>query len=439
LEIAAPGVESMNSDIEASAASHDAHPIMLLPAVTGFYFAFRVFFVVLAVHVLHADPQVGVAFSLVLNFLLLGVVVFDSLGPAPRTVGQILRLPCFFWVLFFLGFSGCSLIWSVAVSLPAAAAFWGAMAADVAIVVLLLRTGPIVEVSSSLMKGFVYGTCCIALIAWIMPAQSDLRLGDDEVIGPNAIGYACAFAIFLAEYLIQVRHEQKRWRLPVLLLALTLLRSLSKTSIIAFAIGQTLILFRNKSIPRKTKTMLIVGLLLTIVVFWGLLASYYDAYTGAAYQAETLTGRIGIWLYILNEAVQSPWIGHGFHSVWKVIPPFGVDQFEARHAHNELLQQFYTYGAVGVLMLTGLYLSFYRRARKLREPSLRVLLLGLLVFGIIRGLTDTDTFDLTLPLWSIAMFSAIMAEADLSHSAQSNPSPASPPFLPLPSQDASVG
>ena len=428
----------MNSDTEASAASHDAHPIMLLPAVIGFYFSFRVFFVVLAVHVLQADPQVGVMFSLVLNFLLLGAVALNSLGPAPRTVGEILRLPCFFWVLFFLGFSGCSLIWSVTASLPAAAIFWGAMAADVAIVVLLLRTGPVLEVSSSLMKGFVYGTCCIALIVWIMPAQSDLRLGDDEVIGPNAIGYACAFSIFLAEYLIQVRHEHRRWRLPVLLLAVTLLRSLSKTSIIAFAAGQTVILFRNKSITRKTKTMLGVGLLLTVVVFWGLLASYYDAYTGAAYQAETLTGRIGIWGYILIEAIERPWIGHGFHSVWKVIPPFGSDRFEARHAHNELLQQFYSYGAVGVIMLTGLYLSFYRKARKLREPSLRLLLLGLLLFVIVRGLTDTDTFDLTLPLWSIAMFSAIMAEANLSHPAQSDPSPASQRFLPLPSQDASV-
>ena len=90
-------------------------------------------------------------------------------------------------------------------------------------------------------------------------------------------------------------------------------------------------------------------------------------------------------------------------------------------------------------MLTGLYLSFYRQARKLREPSLRVLLLGLLVFVIIRGLTDTETFDLTLPLWSIAMFSAIMAETKLSHPAQSVSSHAPQPGLAQPAPGESFG
>jgi len=146
-------------------------------------------------------------------------------------------------------------------------------------------------------------------------------------------------------------------------------------------------------------------------VFWGLLASYYNVYTSAGDQPDTLTGRVGIWAYILNEAVNKPWIGHGFHSVWKVIPPFGPDQFEARHAHNELLQQFYAYGVVGVCMFIGLYHSFYRQARKLPISPLRALLLGLLVFAIVRGFADTEAFDLSLPLWVIAMFSAIMVES----------------------------
>lgn len=383
-------------------------PTGLLPMGIGFFLSFRFFSVLLTVRVLHADAQVGVMISLVTGFLLLGVVLLNSIGAAPRTLGSLLRLPGYFWIMCFLGFSGCSLAWSVAVSLPAAAVFWCAMAADVATVVLLLRIGPTLEASAALMKGYVYGACCIAVVAWIMPAQSDLRLGDEEFLGPNQIGYACAFAVFFAQYLM--RNNQLRWKIFAVFLGITLLRSLSKTTIAAFLIGETIVLIMNKSMSPKTKRMLVVGFFVVIAVFWSLLASYYQVYLDEGNQSETLSGRIFIWTYILNEALDKPWIGHGFHSVWKVIPPFGSDQFEAGHAHNELLQQFYTYGIAGIVMLIGLYRSFYRQVKKLPASPLRSLLLGLVVFVLVRGLADTEKFDLSLPLWAIAMFSVIMAE-----------------------------
>ena len=382
---------------------------MPLPWVIGFFFAFRLFFVLLTTHVLQADPQNGVILSLGLNYLLLAIAVFHSIGGAPKTLASLVRLPCYSWVLFFLGFSGCSLVWSATSSLSAAVAFWCAMVADTAMVILLLRTGSAIEISSSVMKGYVYGTCCVAMVAWIMPAQADLRLGDDEFLGPNQIGYVCAFAIFFAHYLM--RTERGRWRLPAAFLAITLLRSLSKTSIIALVAGEGIVLACDKSVSRRTKLMILLVTLVIIAMFWGLLASYYDVYTNAGNQAETLTGRIGIWAFILDKALDQPWIGHGFHSVWKVIPPFGVDQFEARHAHNEILQQFYAYGVVGVLMLVALYGSFCRQIKRLPKSPLRALLFGLLAFAIVRGFADTEAFDLSLPLWAIVMFSAIMVES----------------------------
>src|ERR1700736_1390641 len=112
-----------------------------------------------------------------------------------------------------------------------------------------------------------------------------------------------------------------------------------------------------------------------------------------AISRESLTGRIGLWAIFLLESVQRPWIGHGFHSVWKVIPPFGPEQFEARHAHNELLQQFYAYGVMGVVMLIGLYGSFLRQIRRMARSPLRTFFLSLLLFVAIRGVADTEPFD----------------------------------------------
>jgi O-antigen ligase len=310
-------------------------------------------------------------------------------------------------VLLFFIFSGISLFWSVTASLPAAAAFWCGMAADTAIVLLLVRSAPIDSVVNSLMSGYIWGSCAIAIVAWLLPAQSDLRLGDEQLLGPNQIGWSCAFAFFLTQYLMRRRYG--KWTIQAWLLAVTLLRSLSKTTIIAFLAGQAYILLRDRSIRWRNKVLIIVGALLIVGAFSQLLADYYVVYTNAGNQAETLTGRLGIWLYFLNEAVQKPWIGHGFHAVWKVIPPF--NEFEARHAHNELLQQFYAYGAVGIFMLVAIYGSVWRHLRRLSDPSLRALFLGMLLFVIVRGVADTEPFDLSLPLWFIVMIGALIQQS----------------------------
>ncbi len=80
--------------------------------------------------------------------------------------------------------------------------------------------------------------------------------------------------------------------------------------------------------------------------------------------------------------------------------------FEIRHAHNELLQQFYAYGAVGVMLFFGIYVSFFLQIRRLPRGMLRIFLYSFLVFILIRGLADTEVFDLSLPLWMIILLSA---------------------------------
>jgi exopolysaccharide production protein ExoQ len=381
--------------------------IMLLPGVIGFYFSFRLFIVILTVRLFQSDAQVGTLAGLALNFILLAVVAFHSMGPAPTTLRSTLEVKCVRWVLIFLGFSLLSLLWTAAASISAALAFWCAMAADVAMVVLLLRDGSEDAVTAALLKGYVCGACAIAAMAWMLPAQSDLRLGDEGLLGPNQIGYACAFAVFMAQYLIHQSFLQ--WKIPAVFLAITMVRSFSKTTLVAFLVSEIFILIYDTSIKRKSKVIIALAACLTIAAFWGLIDAYLEVYTNTGNQAETLTGRLGIWAYILDKAIEQPWIGHGFHSVWKVIPPFG--DFEARHAHNEILQQFYAYGTVGVFMLMGLYGSFFRQIRKLSRGPGRTFLIGLTLFILIRGLADTEAFDLSLPLWTIALISLTLARS----------------------------
>ena len=363
-----------------------------------------------SVRVLGTDPRVGAEANLALNFLLLGLVVFASLGAGKRTFGSMVRLRSIQWVLVFLAFSGCSLAWSVTASLPTSVVYWCGIAADAVMVFLLLRAGPVTAVAHSLMKGFIWSTCCLALLVWIMPAQADLRLGDQDFFNTNQIGNLCAFSIFMAQYLM--RRKDGKWGVATAFLAVTLLRSLSKTTLVAFLLSEGYLVIQDRSISRKTKIYLTAALVVFILAFWGLFEAYYGIYTNTSNQAETLTGRTGIWFVCLNEALDKPWIGHGFDSIWKVIPPFGDEQFEARHAENEVLQQFYAYGVAGVVMLAGLYWSLYWQIRKLQRGPVRIVFLSLMLFIVIRGLAEAEPFDLTLPLWAIVLISVLLASGN---------------------------
>jgi O-antigen ligase len=283
------------------------------------------------------------------------------------------------------------------------------MATAVAIVVLLLRGDDVVRVSHSLMKGFIWSSCLLAMIAWGMPAEVDLRLGDLEFFNTNQIGNLCAIGIFFAQYLASRRDG--KWKIGLLLLSLTLLRSMSKATISAFIVSQCILLLGNRLVKGSMKILIAGASVAAMLLFWGLFQAYYDIYSSTGNQAETLTGRTTIWAFTLDAALEKPWTGNGIDAMWKVFPPFGNELFEARHAENELLQQFFSYGIAGVAMLFGLYGSLYRQTRKKPKDGSRDVLRCLMLFIVLRGLVEAEPIDLLLPLWMITMLGAIVADS----------------------------
>ncbi len=371
-----------------------------MAATVGFYFASRycieyLFF--------QSAPRAGAAFSQGLNLLLFAVVVFHSLGPAPNTLRSTVRVPSFRPAMAFLLVALCSLLWSATISVAVAFAYWCGVAADFAMVVLLLRTGPVEGMSASVMKGYVWGAGFIAVIIWLSPTMQDLRPGNDDFFSPNATGFICAFGVFLAQYL---GRSKRSWNLAAVFLAITLLRTLSKTTIVAFVVAEAFVLLRDSGVSRRKLLAILLGSGLVVAAFWKLIQAYFEVYTTTGNEAETLTGRVGVWDYVWDRSIEQPWIGHGFHSFRNVIPAFGP--FEPWHAHNELLQLFYAYGVVGILLFIAVYGSLFLQIRRLSGRSYKAFFYGLLVFVAIRGLGDTDRFELTLPLWFVFLISSLM-------------------------------
>lgn len=257
------------------------------------------------------------------------------------------------------------------------------------------------------MKGAVWGAIALALIAWCSPTTEDLRLGNDAFLHPNTLGLEIGIATLLAQYLAS-RAALSKW--CGIALAITLLRTLSKTAIVAFVVAECWYLVQSRSMTRKAKLWIGATALLVIASFWSLLSAYIDVYnnTGSGNQAETLTGRTILWTVAFSMGLEKPWLGHGIYSLKALIPSFGA--FEPVHAHNEVLQQFFEFGIVGLAIAAGVYWSFYRLARRAQHGELRLLALSLLIFALLHGLTDTVPFGLSYPLWLLTALSLCLVQ-----------------------------
>lgn len=384
----------------------------LLPALAGAEFSCRSSYVLISERWLHAGTEAGVFAGFAISVALVIAASVAAIGESGFPLRRISKAPALRSVLVYLSFAGLSLFWTGAASPASSAFYWLNLVSDVLVVALLSRAWGIERAAHSLIKGFVAGTIALAALAWLMPAAEDLRLGDLDYFNTNQIGNLCALSLFMCFLLASRGHGHWLW--ASLFLGVTLCRSLSKSTLVAFAASQSYRLMRDKGMSRRTKCLLIFAAVVVCLLCLGLWEAYYGIYTTAGNQAETLTGRTAIWAWTLNAALIHPWFGNGFDAMWKVAPPFGADMFEARHAENELLQQFFAYGACGLALLCAVYGSLYRQIRSIARDSERNLLTSLLIFALVRGLAEAEPFDLLLPLWLIAALALQLQSQTLS-------------------------
>lgn len=375
-------------------------PGLWLCNVTGFLLAFKgaitfLFFT--------SSPQSGagatVALTLGWLFFVAGYTILDP--PSPFNCRPAVTVPS--WILVYLGLAGASLTWTNTSSIPVAGAYWAATVADVMVIWLLLRYGLVVENTVRIMRGFVAGASVVALVAWIAPAMDDLRLGNEDFLHPNLIGFQFALAALFCAYLAQ---ENKAWSWASAAFVITTMRTLSKGTIVAFLFAGLYYFLRGLKIGRKTRVYIGMAGVVLLLAFWGLLETYLELYSQGS-NVETLTGRTYIWTTALDLIREKPWFGYGFDSFRWVFPPFA--NFQPWHAHDEWIQQLFTYGIVGLVVVVGVYVGFYRRIRASHNGELKALATAILILVLVRSIVDTDRFELCFPLWLMTALSIALA------------------------------
>jgi exopolysaccharide production protein ExoQ len=373
--------------------------LLLLPGLFGFFLSSRS---ILAILWFSQEPQQASITSVSLSLTFLAAAAFATIGSTPSIPVSAFRNPVLRCFIVFFGLNFASLFWTEAPP-GAAAVYLIAWIAEIATIWLLLRDGLATKQAAAVMKGYVWGASAVCAVAWCLPTLPDLRLGNVDLFHPNAIGLTSAIGALIAMHL---SHEKKAWRLPAFWLVLTLIRTISKTSIVAFLIAFTFYLFRNTKLSRATKIKIGLAGVAIIASLSAPLTDYFQAYSEST-DPSTLTGRTVIWASASDIAIEKPLFGHGFYSFRFLIPP--IDTFEAQHAHNELLQQFFTLGSVGVIVVIALYVVFFMQIRRAPRSDIAHLAAALLIFALLHGITDTLAFDLSYPLWLMAMLSILLA------------------------------
>jgi exopolysaccharide production protein ExoQ len=355
-------------------------------------------------------PQTGAGVTAALTlFWLLFVAGYTIVDP-PHVSLKAVDTKVLRWVVLYLGLAAASLTWTTTNAVGVAAAYWAATAADVIAVCLLLRYRPTTQNTTRLMRGFILGASLVAATAWIAPAMPDMRLGNEDFLHPNLIGFEFAIAALFSAYLAQ---RDRTWSWSAAGFAATMVRTLSKGTIVGFLFAGFYYLLRGLKVSPKARIYIGIASATVLACFWGLLEAYLDLYSEGS-NLETLTGRTYIWSRSLEIAMEKPWFGHGFDSFRWVFPPF--ENFQPWHAHNEFVQQLFAYGVVGVLVVIGVYWAFYRQIRISQDAGLKSLATAILILVLVRGLVDTDRFELCFPLWLITMLSIAMAPMAAQHS-----------------------
>ena len=338
-------------------------------------------------------PPAGYGFFL-LSSLLIGCRLRQSALLKPMAAKLLLALAL--W-------SGMTLFWTGANPLFSALGYWASLALKILIVLLLLSLGNIERVAIKSLQGYAWGSLFYALVPFIFNARTiDNRLGNEDFFHPNSIGnqmaIVCLCSIYLALQSWGRMSERRPYILILLFLLFTLLRSLSKTSILAFLIAALVYVIRSRiSIKRKITLVSLAGVV--IAISSTALGAYLDKYLneqqgGAA--LETASGRTQIWEVAWQMIQKNPIWGYGYLSYRDLAPQI----IDARlvHPHNELLNIWFNLGGVGLILVALTYIAYawhLRCAAQARLPQ-EALGLALLIYFLIRGLTEASVQDFSV-------------------------------------------
>jgi O-antigen ligase len=338
-------------------------------------------------------------------------------------------------LLWYLAWSAVSILWTGAASTTSAVGYWATLALEVMLVGGLVLHGRWRTVAHSFFQGMICSAVLVALVAFLhAPGTWDGRLGTDVALHPNGMAQLFAPAALCAMYLVaSATSRMARWMalFPLLFLYFALLRTVSKTTIIAFLVAAVWYVL-GVGASRRTKAMALVIGLVGAILMWAYVEEHLTAYLqpNQGEQLLQISGRTVIWEAAVESILQRPLFGWGFLSFRDRGPQWFTLRMD--QAHNEVIQQWFALGIVGLALAISIYVGMWRHLRRLKErPTWKAesrLGMALFLFYLTMCLAEAQPTGLMLPPWFLVLFLAA-GGVPSAHSKNGRPSAGSRPHV----------
>lgn len=366
-----------------------------------FWWAFRVSIIFLF---FQHDPAKGTLAGGALTLLFLYSLILEALSSKNVHAKNILRVTGVKLIFAYALWAGLSLLWSTADPITSACGYWFLMVADLGVVSLLCSIGRNTTIFDSSLKGLVTGILVLSVVVLLFKPMAGSRLGESEFLHPNTIGNYLAIGALSAFYLLS-QQRKSGYRLlyasTVGLFLLIILKSLSKTSIVAFFVAVLPYLFISR-MNLKWKIASCFIILGAIISCQGPLLSHLAEYRTlqGGQVMETLSGRTFLWTATWEMIKDKPILGYGFMSFRTSGPQ--IFSFRIVHAHNEWLHLWFSVGLVGLLLAATIYFVFLvgiiRYIRQRRTEPWIALGLAMVLYSLVKGFTEANPIGLIFPL-----------------------------------------
>jgi exopolysaccharide production protein ExoQ len=373
-----------------------------LPTIAFYFWMLLIFRFAFALLFFRENPAVATAAGAALDIGSAYCLLFAIGGAA--SIKRQTRFPVLVhWILAYCLWCAVSLSWTRATSLISATGYFASMVLGVAIVGAMIRWGDLENVAIASVKGIIAGGWLISLCALLSTSDDpNGRLGNLEFLHPGKVGeYAGQAALCSCFMWVRSRKNEGNgrwlWVGSALFLTWIVLRSLSKTSMIAFVCSAAVFILFSRVVSLKTKVIALVCASLLFCAMYTVVNTYLESYLEEKPgEATTLTGRTLLWAKSWDMIQEHPALGFGFLS----FRDYGPQDWDVRtvHAHNEWITQWFQLGLIGLIITIGIYLSYFRHLMRSPHSPQRELGLSMLIYMLIQGFAIAEPSGLTFPL-----------------------------------------
>jgi O-antigen ligase len=330
------------------------------------------------------------------------------------------------WLVLFLVYCGISTFWSDYTFVTFKR--WIKEIGNVAMVLVVMTEADPLEAVKAMFRKIAYVAVPLSIV--LIKYFGDLgrqftHSGEMMFVGAtthkNSLGILCAITIIVfVWHLLHTRRPTTRWErsdrrihiLLLLMMAWLMYKADSATSDMCCVIGLAVVV--GMELPVMQRNYRRIGTVIVTLLVIGFLLEYsFDLWqvilTGLGRDA-TLTGRTVLWEQVLAMGT-NPLFGTGYDSFWlgdRVEMFWSMYSWKPNQAHNGFLETYLNLGWIGVLLLSGIIISAYRKiaARMVSHDPYQILRMSLYVVALLSNLTEAY-FKGLAEVWFVFLLIAI--------------------------------